>query len=266
MCLVCSVVSNHWLVLFLVSTMGNIWSYFFPSLEASVPDPSSILLTEEEETIPTKTTEEDVLVEHVEEISTEESMVRLAEQLEPNTQKEEDITEIEEIEEEKIEDTIKTDDIGETEDGFEVIAEDDSALIMKKETPEPEKTPVDVPIASEDKDVESIEVKEDAEVQVKTEVKEEVKTEVLVQEEVDANPLAALKSGVEALIVELTPENEGKVEEKVEEKQEEAIEVKKENHIITSEDIAAQVEMKLEDIGIVEEVKDDSKEISVKTT
>jgi len=266
MCLVCSVIANHWLVLFLLSTMGNIWSYFFPSLETSVPDPSSILLTEEEESIPTNNKEDELLVEHVEEISTEESMVRLAEKLEPNTQKEEDITEIEAINEEKIEDTTKTEDIAETDDGFEVIAEDDSALILEKEKPEPEKTSEEVLISSGDKDVEVIEVKEETEVQVEAEVKEEVKTEVLVEEEVDTNPLAALKSGVEALIVELTPENEEKVEEKVLEKKDETIEVKKENHIITSEDIAAEVEMKLEDIGIVEEVKDDLKENSVKTT
>ena len=60
-------------------------------------------------------------------------MVRLAEKLEPNTQKEEDITEIEAVNEKKIEDTTKTEDFAETDDGFEVIAEDDSALILEKE-------------------------------------------------------------------------------------------------------------------------------------
>merc|ERR1712179_12598 len=129
----------------------------------------------------------------------------------------------------------------------EMNAADASMVILEKAVSEPEVAAVDASIVTEDKE---------AEMDVK-------------DMEADTNPLAALRSGVQAPIVELTPDSE--VEGELKEKPDEAKEVglaavKKENDLVTEEDLAAEMEVKLESLGIIEETKEDSKEISVKAT
>lgn len=309
--------------------MGNIYSYFFPALDGSVQEASTVILAEEESFPRCEHTSRDILMEHTEDIS----VVLVPEKIEHIITAEDISPVIEEtsvdILAENTECTIMFEDIAATEDGFEVIAdrmtEDDSMVILEKAVPEPEVAAVDDNIVILEKavpDPEVAAVDDSVVILEKTVSKPEVpavddtivilekavpepevaavddsivilekavsenevaavdvsivtgdkEAEIGVKEELeaDSNPLAALRSGVQALIVELTPDSEGEAELKEEPDETKEVSlaaVKKENDIVTTnEDIVAEMEAKLESIGIIEETKDDSQEISVKAT